>query len=216
MSGLLLLHDIRRPVKISLSKKIVSSSLLFIAGVILGVLSKMLDETPGSQLPFFLEVLGLGNFFSRIGVWIFLAVLIAVYSKSPVRSAINVFLFFVGMVGSYYLYTVMVADFFPKSYMMIWITMTVMSPFIALVCWYAKGKGVIAIFISSILIMFISRQAFAFGFWYFDIRNILEFLLLITTIIVLYQSPKQIIKVVIIGLLFYFFTAPFNLMWGML
>lgn len=211
-----LLHDIRRPVDISLSKKVVSSLLIFIAGVMLGVLSKVLDETASNQLPYFLQVLDLRNFFSRMGVWLFLAILIAIYSKSPVRAAINVFVFFVGMVGSYYLYTVMVAGFFPRSYMMIWVFITVLSPFMAFVCWYAKGKGFLAILISSLLLMFMSRQAFAFGFWYLDIRNILEFLLWIATIIVLYQSPKQLIKVVAIGLFFYFLTAPFHIGWGML
>jgi membrane-associated HD superfamily phosphohydrolase len=161
-------------------------------------------------------VLDLRNFFSRVGIWIFLAVLISVYSKSPVRSAINVFLFFSGMVGSYYLYTVMIAGFFPKSYMMIWIVMTVISPFMAFVCWYAKGKGIIAISISSIIFMFISRQAIAFGFWYFHIKYNLELLLWIATIFVLYQSPKQIIKVVITGTFLYFLTAQTNLLWGML
>lgn len=210
------LNEIRRPIKISLSRKILFSALAFIAGVILGVISKVFDETASNLLPYFLEVLDLRNFFSRMGVWIFLAMLISVYSKSPVRSAINVFLFFVGMVGSYYLYTVMIAGFFPKSYMMLWIIMTVISPFMAFVCWYAKGKGVIAISISSIILMFISRQTFAFGYWYFDIIYILEFLLWIATIFVLYQSPKQIIKVVPIGLLLYFLTAQTNLFWGTL
>jgi hypothetical protein len=151
-----------------------------------------------------------------MGVWIFLALLISVYSKSPVRAAINVFLFFVGMVSSYYLYTVWNAGFFPKSYMMIWIFMTFISPFMALICWYAKGKGPFATFISLIIFMFISRQAFEFGLWYFEIEDVLELLLWIATILVLYQSPKQIIKVVIIGLFFFFLTSQVNLFWGML
>lgn len=78
----------------------------------LGVISKVLDTTSSNYLPYFLEILDLRNFFSRKGVWLFLAVIISVYSKSPIRAAINVFLFFVGMVSSYYLYTVMVAGFF--------------------------------------------------------------------------------------------------------
>ncbi|WP_433959134.1 hypothetical protein [Cytobacillus horneckiae] len=210
------LNEIRRPIRISLSRKFLYSTLIFIAGVILGVVSKLLDTTESNYLPYFLEIFDLRNFFSRMGVWIFLAVVISVYSKTPIRSAINVFLFFVGMVGSYYLYTVLVASFFPKSYMMIWIIMTCVSPFLAFVCWYAKGKGIIAISISSIIFMFISRQAFVFGFWYFDITNILEFLLWIATIFLLYQSPKQIIKVLPIGLLLFFLTAQTNLFWGML
>ncbi len=85
-----LLHNIRRPVDTALSKKVVSTTLLFLAGVILGVFSKMLDETASNALPFFLQVLDLGNFFSRMGVWLFLAMLISVYSKSPIRAAIHV------------------------------------------------------------------------------------------------------------------------------
>ncbi|KPB06016.1 hypothetical protein [Bacillus sp. CHD6a] len=210
------LNNIRRPVNISFSKKVVSSSFLFIAGVMLGVFSKMLDETASNQLPYFLQVMDLRNFFSRMGVWLFLAMLVALHSKSPLRASINVFVFFVGMVGSYYVYTIMVAGFFPRSYMMIWVTMTVISPFMAFVCWYAKGNGILAILISSFLLMFMSRQAFVFGFWYLDISYILEFLLWIATIIVLYQSPKQLIKVFAIGMFFYFVTAPFHLGWEML
>lgn len=210
------LNKIRRPISISLSRKFLYSTLIFIAGVILGSVSKMLETTLSNSLPYFIEVLDLRNFFSRMGVWIFLGALISVYSKSPIRSAINVFLFFVGMVGSYYLYTVFVAGFFPKSYMMIWIIMACISPFMAFICWYARGNGIIAISISSIVFMFISRQAFVFGFWYFDIKYSLELILWIATSFVLYQSPKQIIKVVAIGSLLYFFTAQINFFWGML
>ncbi|KIL43264.1 hypothetical protein [Jeotgalibacillus campisalis] len=210
------LNEVRSPIKISIARRIIYSALLIVAGMSMGIVSKMLDEKASNSFPFILEVLDLGNFFSRMGVWIFLAVLLCVYSKSPVRSAFNVFLFFAAMVGSYYLYTVLAAGFFPQSYMMIWISMTVISPFLAFICWYAKGKGILAIFISSLLILFMSRQAFVVGFWYFDIRYILEFLLWIATIFVLYQSPKQIIKVVFIGLLLYFLTAQTNLIWGML
>jgi hypothetical protein len=210
------LNEIRSPIKISLSKKFLYSTLIFIAGISLGVISKVLDTTSSNLLPHFLEILDLRNFLSRMGIWIFLSVVISVHSKSPIRSAINIFLFFVGMVGSYYLYTVLVAGFSPKSYMIIWMVMTSISPLLAFVCWYGKGKGIIAITISSIIFMFISRQSFAFGFWYFDIRYNLEFLLWIAMILVLYQSLKQITKVIIIGLLLYFLTAQINLFWGML
>lgn len=176
----------------------------------------MLDETASNFLPPLLENLDLGNFFSRMGIWVFLAVLISVYSKTPFRAAANVFLFFSGMVGSYYLYTVFVAGFFPKSYMMIWIVLTCISPLMAFLCWYAKGNGIISIVISASIFMFMSRQAFVFGFWYFDIRNILEFILWTGTIFVLYQSPKQIAKVVILGILMFLLASPFHLFWGWL
>ena len=212
----LFLNEIRKPINLSTSRKFIYSISIFIVGVMLGVISKLLDETPSNYLPFLLETLDLSNFFSRMGVWLFISVIISLYSKSPIRSAINVFLFFVGMVGSYYLYTIAIAGFFPRSYMMIWVAMTIVSPLLAFVCWYAKGKGPIAIFISAVIFMFMSRQAFVFGFWYFDVRYILELVLLIFTIFILYQSPKQIIKVVTIGVLIFFLTAQFNIFWGML
>ena len=107
------LHEIRRPKRISLSRKLLYSTLIFIVGIILGIVSKVLDTIPSNHVPYLLRFLDLGNFFSDMGIWLFLAVVISVYSQSPIRSAINVFLFFVGMVGSYYLYTVLVAGFFP-------------------------------------------------------------------------------------------------------
>lgn len=210
------LNEIRRPESISLSRQFLYSFIILVVGIILGVISKALDETASNLLPYFLEVLDLRNFFSRMGVWIFLSLLISVYSKSPVRAAINVFLFLLGMVGSYYLYTVTIAGFFPKSYMMIWVGMTFLSPFMAIICWYAKGKGPVATCISSVIFMFMTRQAFIFGFWYFDIRYILEFLLWVATIFVLYQSPKQALKMIIIGMFLFFLTSQLNLFWGML
>lgn len=209
-------NEIRKSTELSFSRKIISSSLLFVMGGVLGLISKILDETASNSSPFLLETMDLGNFFSRMGVWVFIAIMISLYSKSPRRAAVNVFLFFVGMVGSYYFYTVTIAGFFPKSYMMIWVVMTLISPFLAFSCWYAKGHGFIAMIISTIMLMFMARQAFAFGFWYFDIRYILELLLFIATIIILYQSPKQMIKVVVFGMLLFFLTSQTSVFWGIL
>lgn len=210
------LNETRKPTELSFTRKIIYSGSIFIIGVLLGLTSKFLDEAASNVLPFLLETMDLGNFFSRMGVWIFIAIVISLYSKSPRRAAVNVFLFFVGMVGSYYFYTVTIAGFFPKSYMMIWLVMTIVSPVLAFGCWYAKDQAFMAIMISSIILMFMARQAFAFGFWYFDIRYSLEFLLLIATTIILYQSPKQIIKAVALGMFLFFLTAQMNIFWGML
>ena len=210
------LNKIREPVSITIHKKILYSLSVLLAGILLGTTSKILDETASNLLPPMLEVLDLRNFFSRIGIWLFFAVLISVYSKTPFRAATNVFLFFVGMVGSYYLYTALVAGFFPESYMMIWITMAFISPLMAFVCWYARGNGTIPVIVSAMIFMFMTRQAFAFGFWYLDIRNGLELILWIGTFFVLYQSPRQMAKVLTIGVLAFFLTAPLNLFWGML
>ncbi|MDG5471965.1 hypothetical protein P6709_09405 [Jeotgalibacillus sp. ET6] len=197
-------------------RKVIHSILLLIAGVLLGVMAKVLDETPSNSLPYLLEVLDLRNFFSRIGVWIFLAMLITLYSKSPFKSALNVFLFFAGMVGSYYLYTVLIAGFYLGDYMMIWIFITGISPFLAFLCWYARGKSLMAVSLSSLLIVVFSRQAFGFGIGYFHIKHVLELVLWFAAIGVLYRSPRQIIKVIIVGLILHFLTTEIQFFWGML
>lgn len=198
------------------SKIYLHTILIFIFGIILGLVSKILDEILSNLLPSFLEVFDLGNFFSRMGVWLFLAVLISIYSCSPRKSAINVFLFFTGMVSSYYLYTVLVAGFYPRDYMMIWITLTMVSPFLAFIVWHAKGENPLAIILSSLILMIMSRQAFAIGFWYFDILNLLELFLLVATVLILYQSPKQILKVSVIGFSLYLLTSQMSFFWGLL
>jgi hypothetical protein len=210
------LNKIRMPVSIPIAKRIIFSVLVFLTGIVLGVVSKMLDETAINLLPSFLEMLDLGNFFSRMGFWLFSGVCIAIFSKTSIRAALNSLLFFVGMVGSYYATTVLIAGFNPRAYMMIWIFITLLSPFLGVVCWYAKGTHIISICISAVIFMLMTRQVFAFGFWYLDVRHALELLLWGLTFAVLFKTPKQIILVATIGILLFLLTAQLHLFWGML
>ena len=143
------LNNIRRVNKqIPLSKKVFSSITILLLGIVLGIVSKFLDTAPSNELPFIIESLDFGNFFGRLAIWILIAVCISIYSNSPIRAAINVFVFFVGMVTSYYLYSKFIAGFFPRSYAMIWFGITAISPLPAFGCWYAKGKSKISLVLS--------------------------------------------------------------------
>ena len=210
------LNKIRQPERLSRQKKVINSIIIFALGVALGVISKVLDETASNLLPLFIERLDLANFFSRMGIWLFIGICISVFSKTPLRAALNVLLFFVGMVGSYYLYTVLFAGFYPKAYVMIWAALTLASPFLAAVCWYAKGTHIVSVILSSVLAAMMMRQAFAFGFWYFDIRNILELILLILTLVVLYKKPKQMALVILLGTALFFATANIYVFGGLI
>ncbi|HHU17184.1 MAG TPA: hypothetical protein GXZ70_03015 [Clostridiales bacterium] len=211
-----LLDTIRNPTPSSLSKQVLYTILILIAGVVLGIISKILDETASNLLPHFLEMLDFRNFFSRIGFWMFSGMCIAVYSKTPRSAALNVLLFFVGMVSSYYIYTVQMAGFFPKSYIMIWVIITILTPLMGAVCWYAKGIHPVSICLSAVLLLMMTKQAFSFGLWYFDVRYTLELLLLVLTIAVLYKTPKQILAVTGVGISLFFITSPLSLFWGLL
>ena len=210
------LNEIRQPVTISITKKILYAVLIFAVGIVLGIVSKILDGTVSNSLPYVLQMLDLRNFFSRMGIWLFSGICIAIYSKSFKQAALNSFLFFIGMVSSYYAYTIMIAGFYPKSYMMIWFAMTVVSPFLGAICWYAKGTHIVSICISAIIFMVMTRQAFNFGFWYFDISYFLEFVLWGATIFILYEKPKQILTVLSIGIILFFITSQLQFLGGML
>lgn len=145
------LNNVRKPNKNGkVSRKILHSLLILVAGIILGIVSKWLDNLSIADTIWWQHLLGilnLNNIFSEFGVWIFLATTIAVCSSTPLRAGLNVFLFFIGMNMSYHLYTIHFCGFNPRQYMLIWYGITLATPLFALVCWYAKGNGKISIMI---------------------------------------------------------------------
>jgi len=157
--------------EIPVSRKIRNTILILCLGIVLGTFSKFLDNTASNALPFIFEYLDVGNFLGRFAVWLLIALCIAIYSHSSLRASLNVFIFFVGMVSSYYIYSNYVAGFFPKSYAMVWVGFTVISPLLAFICWYAKGESKISFMLSVIIIAILFNFTFIYGWIYFDIYS---------------------------------------------
>lgn len=197
------LNNIRAPIHISRRKKILNTLLVFVFGLAMGIGTKFLDCIPSNLLPYFMEILDLRNFFGRIAIWYLLAVIISIYSKTPLRASVNVFVFFAGMLTGYYAYTRLFAGFYPdRAYLMIWIVLTALSPFLAFTCWYAKGKGNTSLVISSLISALLFLQAFSFGMTYFNAPYILEVLVWAAGIAILYKSPKQTAVMLVLSLVF--------------
>lgn len=190
-----ILNNIRTSDKtITLSRKILNTILILGLGIALGVFSKWLDNTAINDAIWWTRILGaldLRNRFSEVGVWIFLAVCISVYSGSPFRAALNVFVFFVGMTISYHLYTIFFSGFNPSRYMMIWYTITLFTPFLAFVCWYAKGRGKISFVLDVGILAVMLLSTFIIYIWYIGFRSVIDTLLFVGTVIVLYMNPKK-------------------------
>ena len=160
--------------EIPITRKIINTILILCFGIVLVTFAKFLDTTASNTLPFIFEYLDISNFLGRFAIWLLIALYIAIYSHSSIRASLNVLVFFIGMVSSYYLYSYFVAGFFPKNYAMIWLGFTAISPLLAFVCWYAKGKSKISFILSVIIIAILFKFTFIYGWIYFDVYSILE------------------------------------------
>jgi hypothetical protein len=76
--------------------------------------------------------------------------------------------------------------------MMMWIVITFVSFFMAYICWYAKGEGIIALSISSIIIGVLLAQVFNLnisqGFYMYDLLEVLTW---IVAVFLLRRKPKE-------------------------
>ena len=190
-----LLNDIRNAENsISNNSKIINTIVVLFLGIALGTFSKYLDFSQ-AELPCVLmaidEAFDIHNFLGRFAIWVLIALCISIYSNSAIRASVNVFAFFVGMVASYYLYSNYIAGFFPRSYAMIWFGFTAVSPLLAFVCWYARGKSKLAFILSALILAVLFNMCFLYGFGYFSARSVLEVIVFIIGFIVLKRNSLR-------------------------
>ena len=126
---------IRRPQKrIPLNRAVIYSMGIMACGLITGVGVKLMD----------IYTVHLGNIFSQMSVWIFLCSVLAVYSSTPRRAAVNVFLFCAGMLLTYYLTAEGMHSPYSMTFVYGWSVFSLFSPLLAFFTWYAKGKGAVS------------------------------------------------------------------------
>ena len=186
---------------ISVNRKIINTLVILCFGIALGTFSKFIDNTASNDLSFVLEYLDVGNFLGRFAIWVLIAICISIYSNSPIRAALNVFVFFAGMISSYYLYSKFIAGFLPINYAMVWVGFTIVSPLLAFICWYVKGESKVSFVLSAIMIAVLFNMTFFYGWIYFDIRSILELVTFICGLVVLKRNTvKKSVFMLVTGL----------------
>lgn len=113
------------------------------------------------------------------------------------------------MVTSYYLYSNYIVGFFPKKYAIIWFGFTAVSPLMAFVCWYAKGKSKIALALTIGILAVLFNMTFLYGWGYVEARSILELVVFVIGLIVLKRNTLK--ETILMMLLVIVFAAFLNI-----
>ena len=136
-----------------------NSLLILLLGVVLGALGKWSDG----------YVAWLAELTSGISLWILLAAAVALYSRTAMRAALNVFLLLGGMVGAYYLTAVLTNSVWGKDYLIGWGVAAVLSAIPGYLVWFAKGRsrrawllslGVVVVQIALVIVLFRTVRIF--------------------------------------------------------
>lgn len=115
-----------------LKNKILNPISMFFIGLLLGVVSRLLD----------IYTENLGNIFSQMAIWILFGVLISIYSSSKKRAMLNILPFCIGMLITYYFVAFVAKGVYSTVFIIGWTVFAFLSPLMACFTWMTKEKGV--------------------------------------------------------------------------
>lgn len=105
---------------------------MFFIGLILGIVSRLLD----------IYTQNLGNIFSQMAIWILFGVLISIYSSSKRKAMLNILPFCIGMLITYYFVAFITKGVYSTVFIIGWTVFALLSPIMAYFAWMTKEKGV--------------------------------------------------------------------------
>jgi len=206
------LIGIRVANKSTTKQKIFSIVNAIIIGVILGLLAKIVDN-PSYFNPIFT------NIGDRLGIWVFVATLLSVFSYSPKLAAVKVFAFFGSMLTVYYVYTTLVLHFFPEREIVFWSICAAVSPVCAYIMWYARGIGLFSNIVSALPITVLLSEGFElrnaylpFHTHYYLIPWLMGIYLIMIVVLLLTipKSKKKLLAILLIVIILSLIMIYFN------
>ena len=115
-----------------MKKYVLNPISLFFIGLVLGVISRLLD----------IYTQNLGNMFSQMAIWILFGVLISIYSKTKKKAMQNILPFCIGMLITYYFAAFISKGVYSSIFIIGWTIFAFCSPILAYFTWITKEKGV--------------------------------------------------------------------------
>ena len=140
-------------------KKTINPFSLFLIGMVLGMISKLLDNNVGN----YYILTQLAYTFSNLTIWVLFGILISIYSQTKKKAMINIFPFCIGMLITYYITAEITNAVYSYNFIIFWTLFSFVSPIFAFFTWMTKEKGIfpkiisfgivlITLFVSFILI----------------------------------------------------------------
>lgn len=124
-------------------EKILNPFMMFIIGLILGVISRLLD----------IYTQNLGNIFSELAIWILFGVLISINSETKKKAMLNIFPFCIGMLLTYYFVAFITKGVYSKDYIIDWTIFALFSPIMAYFTWKTKEDRILPKLISVAIVL---------------------------------------------------------------
>ncbi len=108
-------------------RKLLNPVVMFLTGLLIGALIRLFD----------LHTELLGEIFSRLAIWILLGSAIALYSSSALKAGINILLFSLGMLITYYLVAELTDGIYGIAYVKGWTLFALFTPLMAFLVRYS-------------------------------------------------------------------------------
>lgn len=105
---------------------------MFVIGLILGIISRLLD----------IYTQNLGNIFSQMAIWILFGVIISINSETKRKAMVNILPFCIGMLITYYFVAIVSNGVYSNEYIIGWTIFSLCSPMMAYFTWMSKEKGI--------------------------------------------------------------------------
>lgn len=201
-------HKIRNPRKSkSTPAKFASTFMCLLGGLGGAMLAQHLGTLSNEQFPGWLQTFHLDAVLTFLFPWAFAGLCIVVFSRTPLRAAINALAFFAGKLIGVYLYGAVFTHTPEWSYFSFWLVVTLLTFPLGFLFWFARGRGAVAISLSALAIGYFTLHVFnvtptfaGFGIdWSF---GFIPLILLVACIGVLWRTPLQTLFSVLLGFAF--------------
>ena len=133
---------------------------MFIIGLLTGIIIKLID------IHFRVQCFGfsLSDVFSELGIWILIGVIISLFSKNKKYAMLNIFLFSIGMLITYYIIAEVTNSIYGWTFIKGWSVFACLSPMLAYLVTLTKEKGLLSLIIKiGIILVYLITNIIIFG-----------------------------------------------------